>query len=195
MSSQIWAGFWLGAWIASCCSSSSTVFSPVHKKVPDVAMMGVWGMKSTLFLHPWACHFASDHSWIMEISRMGSSMHGFTSWAPGELPFPLTTVELRLPIVDTCWGIWSLQNCSAVSAACSCSRVSWCPSVNSQSSPISRDHSPGALPWLTILHLFKHVFSLLCHLAYPPILLFLKIHFHIYNFYLNCIILLMWSDP
>lgn len=107
----------------------------LHKIAPDLALVGVWAVKSTLFLHHLLgiCCSLSAPGQLKQISKMGISLSGFTSWVPCELPF-----------LPGCWwssSHWWNSDCHLLKASGISSHCSTTP----LSLPLyCVHHSPGA---------------------------------------------------
>lgn len=106
---------------------------------------GLWNLPCSYNQLLGLCHSVSAHGQIKQISRMDSSMSGFTSWIPGELPLPPWLKLL------TAAGVSGQCNIALLSAASSCPRVSRCPSATGMFSSVSWDCILLASLHLTLL--------------------------------------------
>lgn len=132
------------------------------KMVPDVAFWGIRAVKSTLF--PYSskralplCHSVYACDQILKISRSCSSVAGFTSCVPGDVPFP----PGHWWGSTHCWDICQLLCCYTVFAASLCRWVFTCPVFQDRALSVSlllvRLHSFQCV--LTLFHyLFKYLF-------------------------------------
>lgn len=131
--------------LTAYCTHSSVPqpFASLEKMTPDVALVGVWAVRSTMSLHCLIvfCFPVSILGWIKQISRTDSSSPGFKSWGPGELPFPMIAGGAPAPggaQTTSCWlPMEYLVTPKPHCCLLLCLSVSRCPSAIGLSFPIS----------------------------------------------------------
>lgn len=142
----------------------TTAFPPACKMTHDMTLMGVWAVKSTLFVYSPAWDLPCFCSWLIQSNHHAMLFYAWAQLLSSRCTPVLTflLVELWSPISDCHWSICSLEDHLIVCTASPCPQVSSCPSA------ISLSYFPVVhLLCFTMTNdsLFQHVVTLFCHLV------------------------------